>query len=170
MSATEQPVIACVAFVGHSSEPLYLKAFPPSDDDLLKLHLAVFSALDVIDERVPKRKLPAEARGTGGGGGAATTPQGSFLNLLMPVEDFKVFGYVTATSIKIIVIVKDVLLREERVRNLFVLLHGAYADAVASPFAPVGNAPLDAPAFVRAVDDIVATNTTAIRYTGPCPF
>lgn len=160
-----EPVIACVAFIGHASEPLFFKACPPFDDDLLKLQLAVFSALDVVDERVPKRKLPAEPRGPG-----AAAPQGAFLNLLLPVEDFKIFGYVTATSVKIILIVKDVLLREDRVRNLFVLLHGAYADAVASPFAPVGNAPLDAPAFARVVDGIVAENATAIRYTGSAPF
>ena len=166
-----EPVIACVAFVGHDSAPLFFRAFPPasSADDELKLHLAVFSALDAVDERVPARRLPAEPRpaGAGAGGGAGG---GAFLNLLLPVEDFKVFGYVTATSVKILVIVKDVLLREDRVRELFVRLHAAYADAVASPFAPVGSAPLELPALGAAVDAVVAAHTTAIRYTGAVPF
>ncbi len=152
--------------MGHDSAPLFFRAYPPASapDDELKLQLAVFSALDSVDERVPARRLPAEPRAAG------APPGGAFLNLLLPVEDFKVFGYVTATSVKIVVIVKDVLLREDRVRELFVRLHAAYADAVASPFAPVGRAPLELPAFGAAVDAVVAAHATAIRYTGAVPF
>lgn len=160
------PVIACVAFVGVSSQPLFFRVFSAAagSDEELALQLAVFSALDTIDERVPERRIPPPPPG-------AALPVGfSFLNLLLPVEDHKVFGYVTATSVRIIVIVKDVLLREDRVRALFVRLHQAYADAIASPFAPVGDAPITSPFFADAIDAVVAAHATAIRYAGPVPF
>jgi hypothetical protein len=160
------PVIACVAFVSASSQSLFFRVFSAAagSDEELALQLAVFSALDAIDERVPERRVPPPPPGT------APPPAGSFLNLLLPVEDHKVFGYLTATSVRIIVIVKDVLLREDRVRELFVRLHAAYADAIASPFAPVGDAPLTSPSFASAIDGVVAAHATAIRYSGPVPF
>jgi hypothetical protein len=166
------PVVACVSFIGRGSAPLFFRAFSAAagSDEELQLQLAVFSALDAVDERVPERRIPPAGAGAGAPAPAAAPGGGAFLNLLLPVEDYKVFGYVTATSVKIIVVVKDVLLREDRVRELFVRLHAAYADAVASPFAPVGDAPLGAPAFAAAVDAVVAAHGGAIRYTGPVPF
>ena len=160
------PVIACVAFVSATSQSLFFRVFSAASgsDEELALQLAVFSALDAIDERVPERRVPPPPPGT------ALPPVGSFLNLLLPVEDHKVFGYLTATSVRIIVIVKDVLLREDRVRELFVRLHAAYADAIASPFASVGDAPITSPSFASAIDTVVAAHSTAIRYSGPVPF
>ena len=40
-----------------------------------------------------------------------------------PVADLKLFGYASATGLKIVVAVKDVLLREDRVRETFKALH-----------------------------------------------
>jgi hypothetical protein len=162
----DQPVIACVAIVGPSSEPLFFRVFSAAagSDEEMSLQLAVFSALDAVDERVPERRVPPAPAGS------MPPPAGAFLNLLLPVEDHKVFGYVTATSVRIIVVVKDVLLREDRVRELFVRLHAAYVDAVLSPFSPTVHAPLNAPSFASAIDAIVAAHGTAVRYSGPVPF
>jgi hypothetical protein len=41
-----------------------------------------------------------------------------FLGLLYPVEEHKIFGYVTNTDIKILLVVKDMLLREDKMRDL----------------------------------------------------
>jgi hypothetical protein len=163
--AADTPVIAAVSFTSASSAPLFFRAFAAAarSDEEFSLRLAAFAALDAVDERAVERR---------GAGAPAPQPSpgGTFLNLLLPVEDHKVFGYVTATGVRIVVVVKDVLLREDRVRELFVRLHAAFADAVASPWAPTGDAPLEAPAFAAAVDAVVAAYSTAIRYSGPVPL
>ncbi len=70
---------------------------------------------------------------------------------------------------KIIVVVRDVLLREDRVREFFRGLHRVYADAVSNPFAPP-NAKLVSPAFEEAVTRLVDGANGQIVYKGPVPF
>ncbi len=149
-------VIACVAVIGRCSQPLYLRVFSP-DADALQLELAVFSALDTLDEKVaerrqgpPKDPSPPAAHG--------------FLGLLLHVEEFKVFGYATVTSTRIVVVVRDVLLSLPSVRDLFSRLHRAYADAAASPFAVSLDAPLTSPAFDAAVAGVVKDVSAALLY------
>ena len=131
-------VIACVAVIGRSSQPLYLRVFSP-DADALQLELAVFSALDTLDEKVGERRQ--------GPPSDPSPPSSSgFLGLLLHVEEYKVFGYATVTSTRIVVVVRDVLLSLPSVKELFSRLHRAYADAAAAPFAVSLDAPLTSPA------------------------
>ena len=147
-------VIACVAFVGRGSTPLYLRVFS-ADADPLQLELAVFSSLDTLDEKVGERRLPP----------AASPPTATgFLGLLLHVEEYKVFGYSTATSTRIVVVVKDVLLSLPSVRELFSRLHRAYADAAASPFAVSLDAPITSPAFDATVVGLVKDISSALLY------
>lgn len=93
----------------------------------------------------------------------------AFLGMLVPVEEHKVFGYVTSTQVKLLLVVRDVLLREDRLRELFSRLHRLYADAVSNPFAPL-DAPLDGPAFEEAVTRAVEAAQGSILYSGPLPL
>jgi hypothetical protein len=162
-------VIACVAVIGRCSQPLYLRVFSP-DADALQLELAVFSALDTLDEKVPERRLlpssqaPPPPPQPPAQGQAAAPPQQGFLGLLLHVEEYKVFGYATVTSARIVVVVRDVLLSLPSVRELFSRLHRAYADAAASPFAVSLDAPLTSPAFDAAVAGVVKDISAALLY------
>ena len=155
-------VIAAVCFLGRGSTPLYFRAFPPyaAPASALQLELAVFSALDVMDERVPERRAPP----------APAPPSASgFLGLLLHAEEFKVFGFATPTASRIVVVVRDVLLREDKMRELFAQLHRCYAGAVASPFAAEG-APLGGANFVADVARVVRAASSSILYMGVVPF
>jgi hypothetical protein len=154
-----ESVIACIAFVGRGSQPLYLRVFS-AEADPLQLELAVFSSLDSLDEKVGERRA-------GPPSDPSPPPATGFLGLLLHVEEYKVFGYSTATSTRIVVVVKDVLLSLPSVRELFSRLHRAYADAAASPFQVSLDAPLTSPAFDAAVAGVVRDISSALLYVSP---
>ncbi|KAL6963689.1 hypothetical protein U1Q18_034696 [Sarracenia purpurea var. burkii] len=97
-------MIVCVAVVGHQNNPLYLQSFTEADD-ALKLHHIVHCSLDVVDERVnnPKKSGP--------------TLNETFLGLLYPAENYKVYGYLTNTKVKFILVTTDLDVRDADVRN-----------------------------------------------------
>jgi Sedlin, N-terminal conserved region len=171
MSSSAENVVAAISIIGRGGQLLFFKSFlDKSEEAALKLHLAVYASLDAVDERVPARRIPAVP-------GAPLPSPGGFLGLLLPVEDMKCFGYCTATNVKIIVVIKDVLLREDRVRELFRGLHRLYVDAVCAPFSPAGVADaasaealaqlLGAPRFGTAVARLC--EAADLLYRGPVP-
>eukprot|EP01111_Echinosteliopsis_oligospora_P005827 TRINITY_DN1952_c0_g1_i2.p1 TRINITY_DN1952_c0_g1~~TRINITY_DN1952_c0_g1_i2.p1 ORF type:complete len:116 (-),score=14.69 TRINITY_DN1952_c0_g1_i2:191-538(-) len=95
--------IVCVAVVGKSNNPLYIKSF--ETQDTMKFHYIVHSSLDVVDERTKK------------------TSQGTaemYLGLLCPTEDYKVYGYITNTKIKLIVVMLDDMeVKDADVKSVF---------------------------------------------------
>ncbi|RLM84311.1 trafficking protein particle complex subunit 2-like protein [Panicum miliaceum] len=103
------------------NNPLYLQSFTEADD-ALKLHHIVHCSLDVIDERVnnPKRSAP--------------TLNETFLGLLYPTENYKVYGYLTNTKVKFIMVTTDLDVKDADARNFFRKFHAAYVDAVSNPF------------------------------------
>ncbi|KAL5659725.1 hypothetical protein ACJX0J_032888, partial [Zea mays] len=87
-----------------ANNPLYLQSFTEADD-ALKLHHIVHCSLDVIDERVsnPKRSAP--------------TLNETFLGLLYPTENYKVYGYLTNTKVKFIMVTTDLDVKDADARN-----------------------------------------------------
>ncbi|KAL9258218.1 Trafficking protein particle complex subunit 2-like protein [Drosera capensis] len=114
-------MIVCVAVVGHQNNPLYIQSFTESHD-ALKLHHIVHCSLDVVDERVnnPKKSGPLLNE--------------TFLGLLYPTENYKVYGYLTNTKVKFILVTTDLDVRDADVRSFFKKFHAAYVDAVSNPF------------------------------------
>lgn len=155
------PVIACVAVVGKGNRPLYFKSF--GGDEAAKLQLTVFSSLDIISDKVP------ESRAVVPGSPPLTAPADKFLGLLFPVEEHKVFGYVTNSNVKLVVVVRDVLLREDKVRELFRNIHRLYVDAVSNPFASM-DTKITSPAFEEGIYRLVEAANGVIEYRGPMPF
>ncbi|KAL2254896.1 UNVERIFIED_CONTAM: Trafficking protein particle complex subunit 2-like protein [Sesamum indicum] len=120
-SSVPGDMIVCIAVVGHQNNPLYIQSFTEADD-ALKLHHIVHCSLDVVDERVnnPKKSGP--------------TLNETFLGLLYPTENYKVYGYLTNTKVKFILVTTDLDVRDADVRNFFRRFHAAYVDAVSNPF------------------------------------
>lgn len=134
-------MIVCVAVVGHNNHPLYLQSFI-SESNILKFHHIVHCSLDVIEEKVSNSKQ------------AGINISESFLGLLYPTEEYKVYGYMTNTMIKFVLVTTDRDLRDADVRNLFRRLHAAYVDAASNPFHVPGKK-ITSSVFVERVDNMV---------------
>eukprot|EP00244_Chara_vulgaris_P014369 TRINITY_DN8964_c0_g1_i1.p1 TRINITY_DN8964_c0_g1~~TRINITY_DN8964_c0_g1_i1.p1 ORF type:complete len:144 (-),score=24.09 TRINITY_DN8964_c0_g1_i1:128-559(-) len=134
-------MIICAGIVGPANNPLYLQHFTDGDDEL-KFHYIVHSALDVIEEKVsvPKR----------GSSGLNET----FLGLLYPTEDYKVYGYMSNTKVKFILVVDDADVRDSDIRNFFQRFHVAYVDAASNPFHVPGKR-IVSPSFAQQVSTLV---------------
>ncbi|XP_073106294.1 uncharacterized protein [Elaeis guineensis] len=97
-------MIVCVAVVGHQNNPLYLQSFTEADD-ALKLHHIVHCSLDVIEERVNNPKK------------SGSTLNETFLGLLYPTENYKVYGYLTNTKVKFIMVMTDLDVKDADIRS-----------------------------------------------------
>eukprot|EP01100_Stratorugosa_tubuloviscum_P008732 TRINITY_DN3631_c3_g1_i2.p1 TRINITY_DN3631_c3_g1~~TRINITY_DN3631_c3_g1_i2.p1 ORF type:complete len:139 (+),score=65.48 TRINITY_DN3631_c3_g1_i2:115-531(+) len=113
-------MIACIAVIGRANNPIYIRSFQPQAEEL-SLHFTAFCALDTIEERLQIK--PKEG---------IFDP---FLGFLFPLEDYKVYGYITNTNIKIIVILNEYTeIKEQELKTLFERLHTAYINAICNPF------------------------------------
>eukprot|EP00160_Parvularia_atlantis_P004575 Unigene13883_Nuclearia_a/m.41955 Unigene13883_Nuclearia_a/g.41955 ORF Unigene13883_Nuclearia_a/g.41955 Unigene13883_Nuclearia_a/m.41955 type:complete len:165 (-) Unigene13883_Nuclearia_a:34-528(-) len=153
----------CVALVGKSDNPLYVRTFSPpagamrssgaasgggtsgggSPQDLRFMYM-VHTSLDIVEERVTSGAKASEM----------------YLGLLYSLEDIRVYGYVTNTKIKFVVIVQggtagEGPLKDSEMRQLFVRLHTEYTNLLCNPFHDVGATKLVSPAFDRTVDALL---------------
>ncbi|KAK9832604.1 hypothetical protein WJX81_002897 [Elliptochloris bilobata] len=138
-------MIVCAAVIGQANNPLYLETFQQgSSDDALRFHYIVHCSLDAVEEKLAlPRKSPGE-------------PSDAYLGLLYPTEDYKVFGYVTNTRVKFILVVDEPVPKDEEMRMIFKRFHAAYVDAVCNPFYSV-NTPLTSSSFDASVRTIIMT-------------
>jgi len=137
--------IACAAIVGQEGNPLYLEAFSPRSnaDDTLRFSYIVHCALDAIGDKLsaPKR-TPGEAAD-------------AFLGLLYPTEDYAVYGFVSNTKVKFILVIANAsILKDDDLRAVFKRFHAAYVDAVSNPFYNIGS-PISSSRFAASVRGIV---------------
>ncbi|ETV80797.1 hypothetical protein H257_06273 [Aphanomyces astaci] len=112
-------MIACVAIVGANNNPLFVRAY--AEDDDLSFHYVAHIALDIVEERVKQSK------------------DDMYLGFLGPVEDFRVYGYVTNTLVKLLAIVQDTPMKESDMRAFFSVMHNLYVNAMSNPFAVLGE-------------------------------
>ncbi|GLD94399.1 hypothetical protein PINS_up003010 [Pythium insidiosum] len=117
-------MIACVAVIGAANSPLYVRSFD-GDDDLGFQYIAHVS-LDIIEEKLRS----ASSLGA---------KDDMYLGFLGPIEDYRVYAYVTNTSAKFVAILHDGPVRESELRTFFSEVHKIYINAVSNPFAPIGE-------------------------------
>eukprot|EP00050_Salpingoeca_kvevrii_P011719 m.17529 g.17529 ORF g.17529 m.17529 type:complete len:107 (-) comp3593_c0_seq2:323-643(-) len=99
--------VTCVAVIGPKNNPLY---FRTASEDVLRFQFLVHSALDVVDEKVASL----------GKSGAD-----QFLGLLSSADDMRVYGYMTQTKYKFVVVVDDVsTARDNEIRAVSESLRG----------------------------------------------
>jgi len=109
--------VVCVAVVGKTQNPLYIKSYDQTEG--LKFHYMVHGSLDVVEEKLKKSTPTTEL----------------YMGLLYPTEDYKVYGYITNTKIKLIVVVlDDADLKEVDIKNFFKRFHQVFAGTVCNPF------------------------------------
>lgn len=139
-------MIVCAAVLGQTNNPLYLEPFQDKgkQEDALKFHYIVHCALDAVEEKVAApRKTVGEVFD-------------SYLGMLYPTEDYKVYGYISNTRIKFILVVDEMLQKEDEMRMVFKRFHTAYVDAVSNPFYTTSS-PMTSPRFDASVRTIVTS-------------
>lgn len=132
----------CISVVGRDNEPLYIHSLLPESD--LKFHYIVHTCLDVIEEKTALLTKPSQ------------DPRELYLGLLYPTEDYKVFGYVTNTKIKFVIIVESLntTLRDNDIRMMFRKIHSLYVAMISNPFYAPGNI-IDSKSFQKGVDTLM---------------
>ncbi|KAJ1519735.1 hypothetical protein ONE63_004991 [Megalurothrips usitatus] len=112
----------CIAVIGKENSPKYVSCLHSENE--LQFHYKVHTALDVVEEKLSLA------------GKSNCDVRELYLGLLHSTEEHKIFGYVTNTKIKFIVIVEaaNTTLRDNEVRTMFRRLHAAYTDVVCNPF------------------------------------
>ncbi|KAI3431327.1 hypothetical protein D9Q98_004385 [Chlorella vulgaris] len=136
-------MIVAVAVVGPTNQPLYLSTF--TDDESARLSTLVHCSLDAVEEKV-----------AAGMRGVTTDVPDAYLGVLAVEEECKVYGFVTNTRTKLIVVVDDPLIKDDEMRAIFRRMHTAFADAVSNPFYVLGT-PLVSPRFDASVRTIATS-------------
>lgn len=116
-----------VAVIGKENSPLFVKTVMPCNE--LKFLYTIHTSLDVVEEKIsPGNKSSGDVREL-------------YLGLLYPTEDYKVYGYVTNTKTKFIVIVETsrTTPRDNEIKQMFHKLHTSYADVICNPFYVPGD-------------------------------
>eukprot|EP00752_Nemacystus_decipiens_P007654 g6842.t1 len=141
-------MIVCIAIIGRQNEPLFLRTYTDAEgeeeeDANLRLHNIVHSSLDVVGERKVGRK---------GATGAADVSTDMFLGHLCPIDEYRVYGYMTSTRLKLLAVLEDVNdIREPELKRVFSTVHNVYVNYLRNPFSPLGK-PVDSARFRLAVD------------------
>ncbi len=87
---------------------------------------------------------------------------GMFVGLLAPMEELRVYGYVTTTKVKFILVVEDDAVPEAQpnvdseIKNLMKQLHELYVQEMLNPFRDV-TAPISSKRFDEQIQNYVAT-------------
>ncbi|XP_047384574.1 trafficking protein particle complex subunit 2-like protein isoform X1 [Sciurus carolinensis] len=107
--------------------PLYIRSTPMESE--LKFHYMVHTSLDVVDEKISTM------------GKALVDQRELYLGLLYPTEDYKVYGYVTNSKVKFVMVVdsSNTALRDNEIRSMFRKLHNSYTDVMCNPFYNPGD-------------------------------
>ena len=112
-------------------------------------HFVAYAALDEIDNRIDELLF----KPTRSGSDRKKNPQlPNFLGFLGNTGDFQMFGYVSATKIKIIVCFEVTLQPQREVETLCKQLHKAYVSWMSNPFTRIPTNP----------------SARSVRYAGDC--
>uniref|UniRef100_A0A8C0C127 Trafficking protein particle complex subunit 2-like protein n=1 Tax=Buteo japonicus TaxID=224669 RepID=A0A8C0C127_9AVES len=123
----EWPVLVSIIFSPPQNYPLYIRSVPTENE--LKFHYTVHTSLDVVDEKISAM------------GKALVDQRELYLGLLYPTEDYKVYGYVTNSKVKFVMVVdsSNTALRDNEIRSMFRKLHNSYTDIMCNPFYNPGD-------------------------------
>ncbi|XP_066205122.1 trafficking protein particle complex subunit 2-like protein isoform X2 [Saccopteryx leptura] len=110
-----------------ATEDIHQSCVPTENE--LKFHYMVHTSLDVVDEKISAM------------GKTLVDQRELYLGLLYPTEDYKVYGYVTNSKVKFVMVVdsSNTALRDNEIRSMFRKLHNSYTDVMCNPFYNPGD-------------------------------
>ncbi len=124
---------SCAAVLSSNNAPLFVLSDEEDVGGNLTDHYSLHQSLDVIDE---KNNLASASSSSSKGGHHHQSGRELYLGTLFTTEKKKVFGYVTNTRIKFVIVVdaSNTSLRDNEIRQMFRRLHLAYTQLVCNPF------------------------------------
>jgi hypothetical protein len=175
-----------LAIIGKNNEPLFIKEFfdesnrcstnflyeeelfglpPPKDRPppacSLRQQFILHSALDRFEQ------LAGPSPGYAWRTTNASGTDAMFVGLLCPVDDLRVYGYMTTTQIKFILCVEDDALPDdqpsvdEMIKRLLFKIHRLYVEQTLNPFSSMG-APISSPRFESQLKSTVTAYNHAV--------
>ncbi len=143
----------CIAILDRNSTPLKLKTNDVSKE--VVFHYIVHTSLDVIEEKCLSSTSPSAVK-------TSDPPRDLYLGILYSTEQYKVFGYVTNTSVKFIIIVEatNTNIRDNEIRQMFRKLHAGYSNMLFNPFYLPGQ-PIESKKFDAVVKSLLLPVSSA---------
>ncbi|KAK2722509.1 hypothetical protein QYM36_002900 [Artemia franciscana] len=131
----------CVGVISSKNEPLIISC--KNKEEELNFQYMLHTSLDFIDGKLSSATKASDARDL-------------YLGLLNSNEDAKIFGYVTNTGVKFMIIISafDTSIREIDIRAMFRSLHSSYINLASNPFYIPGNA-IASKKFIAILDRMV---------------
>nr|CAB3267223.1 trafficking protein particle complex subunit 2-like protein [Phallusia mammillata] len=122
----------CIGVIAKENYPLYIRCAPNVENEV-NFHFTVHTSLDVIEEKVASLGKSTSI--------STTDLREFYLGQLYPSEDYRIYGYVTNTKVKFVIVVEaaNTQLRDNEVRSMFRRLHNAYTDVICNPFHVPGD-------------------------------
>ena len=170
-------VVVGAAVLGKENNPLYVRAFGQYDQ--LRFQFIVHTALDSVEEKgVPRscvqtcahcsnkidhriwgcplivRAVAAQRQAAQGGSGG-NSKFDSYLGLLYPIEEYRVYGFLSNCRVKLIVVLDEEEVKDGEMKALFRRLHALYVDTVSNPFHTPDSELYGCASFDRQVERIV---------------
>mmetsp|Transcript_66019 Transcript_66019/g.130918 ORF Transcript_66019/g.130918 Transcript_66019/m.130918 type:complete len:150 (-) Transcript_66019:30-479(-) len=139
-----------VAVLGKENNPLYIRAHRQHADQL-RFHYIVHTALDFLEDKVGAQRQAGPATPSGN----TPSKHDCYLGLLYPIEEFRVYGYLSNSRIKLIAVSDDEEVKDGEMKALFRRLHALYVDTVSNPFHTSDTELSDCASFDRQVERIV---------------
>ncbi|XP_041971592.1 trafficking protein particle complex subunit 2-like protein [Aricia agestis] len=150
----------CVAVIGKDNAPLYIGgvANDTNTDNELSRQWLVHTALDALEERL----AATNTNNTNNANAARADLRELYLGLLYSTDTHKIYGYVTNTRIKLVLVTSSISLtgsniRDAEVRTALRRLHALYADAICNPFHLPGDQ-ITSPKFDKQVKNLILNN------------
>ncbi|CAF1187191.1 unnamed protein product [Rotaria sordida] len=138
--------MACCVAVLIKENLIYLRR----SAEELKFLFLIHASIDILDDKVNQLTKPTSDRDA----------RDFYLGLLYPVEEYKIYGYVSSTRVKFILIFEhstSISLKDQDIKLLFQRLHQAYIDSVSNPFY-VPNTQLKSKRFEQVVTSLMIQN------------
>ncbi|KAI9345333.1 Sedlin, N-terminal conserved region-domain-containing protein [Obelidium mucronatum] len=123
------------------NNPLFIRPFSTRHQEL-KFHYCCHTACDIIEERVAPGSKNMDL----------------YLGLLYCLEDLAVYGFMTNTKIKFVIVISmtDSSIKDIEMKNLFRRIHNQYIALVNNPFYELESLPkITSKRFHTAIDTMV---------------
>ncbi|CAF1215429.1 unnamed protein product [Rotaria magnacalcarata] len=138
--------MACCVAVLIKENLIYLRR----SAEELKFLFLIHASIDILDDKVNQLTKPTSDRDA----------RDFYLGLLYPVEEYKIYGYVSSTRVKFILIFEhstSISLKDPDIKLLFQRLHQAYIDCISNPFYEP-NTQLKSKRFEQVVTSLMVQN------------
>ena len=146
-----------LAIIGTNNEPLFIREFEKNDDAISEEELFGISSTKTFDgvncstkhqfilHAALDRYVQMAGPPPGYGWRQNTNADGMFIGLLYPVEEMRVYGYVTTTKVKLLLTVEDDAVPEMQqtvdieIKVLLRKIHELYIEDLLNPFKDIGS-------------------------------